>query len=203
MITIVDYGMGNLYSVANALQYLQQEWKISADPEQIALSERLILPGVGSFQAAAQRLQKTGLKDALRTYAQKGRPLLGICLGMQLLAEQGEEGGVSIGLGLIPGRTARLETPEKLPHMGWNSLRMVQKDPLLTNLPHNPYFYFVHSYVFTPHDPQDGVGYTAHGPEFCAMVRRENLVGMQFHPEKSSTAGLQLLKNFAEGRGDR
>jgi imidazole glycerol-phosphate synthase subunit HisH len=203
MMTIVDYGMGNLYSVGNALAHLGQNWEVSPDPERIVQAERVILPGVGSFQEAAQRLQETGLADALRTYALKGRPLLGICLGMQLLAEWGEEGGLTPGLGLIPGTTARLQTGEKLPHVGWNHLAIRQSDPLLDDLPQNPYFYFVHSFVFTPQDPKHVVGDTAYGPEFCAMVRKDNLVGVQFHPEKSSAAGLRLLRNFAEGRGDR
>ena len=152
MITIVDYGMGNLYSVGNALAHLGQTWEVNPDPERIVQAERVILPGVGSFQEAAQRLQETGLADALRTYAQKGRPLLGICLGMQLLAEWGEEGGLTPGLGLIPGTTARLKTGEKLPHVGWNRLVIRQKELLLDDLPHNPCFYFVHSFVFTPYD---------------------------------------------------
>jgi glutamine amidotransferase len=200
MITIVDYGMGNLYSVANALQFLGVSHRISADPKIVCQADRVILPGVGSFREATLRLQATGLQEALRECAGKERPLLGICLGMQLLATGGDEGGESSGLGLISGRVVRLETNENLPHMGWNQLQPVQDDPLLKGLDPNPFVYFVHSYVLQPEEHGHEVARAIHGKPFCAMVRSGSVTGVQFHPEKSSSAGMRLLQNFCEGR---
>ncbi len=199
MITIVDYGMGNLYSVANALKYLGESYRISADPDTIRRADRVILPGVGSFQEASYRLRTTGLQDALLEYAARQRPLLGICLGMQLLADIGDEGGESPGLGLIPGRVERFQTDQKLPHVGWNQLLPARSDPLLQGLDPEPFVYFVHSYILKPRQDILTVAWSEYGKPFCAMVRSGAVAGVQFHPEKSSSAGMKILQNFCEG----
>ncbi|MEH7547238.1 MULTISPECIES: imidazole glycerol phosphate synthase subunit HisH [Bacillaceae] len=197
MIGIVDYGMGNLFSVSKALERLGADYFISADKDELLNADALILPGVGSFRDAMERLQVETIKE----FAATGKPLLGICLGMQLLFEESEENGPTKGLGLLPGKVRRFPgtTPEgetyKVPHMGWNRLEFVQDSPLLNDLTED-YVYFVHSY-FVDADNNDALLAKAdYHEQVSAVVGRDNIFGMQFHPEKSSRLGMALLDNF-------
>lgn len=199
-VTIVDYQMGNLRSVQKALEHVGAQATITNDPHQIAAADRLILPGVGAFGDAMRELKSRGLVDPIIDFIRCDRPFLGICLGLQLLFEIGEEGGVHQGLGVIPGRVVRfdLSTEFKVPHMGWNRVTdRLPSAPLLDQLPTNPHFYFVHSYYVQPVD-QSLVWLTCdYGGDFCAAIARDNLYATQFHPEKSQTHGLKLLENFS------
>ena len=203
MIGIVDYGVGNLASVRNAFEHLGHDALLCADPGEAGKCERLVLPGVGSFHAGMEALQERGWVAALQSYAASSRPLLGICLGMQLLFERGKEHGSSAGLGLIPGEVVRLAPapPNKVPHVGWNSLSAVTKHPLLDGVKPNVDVYFVHSYHCIPRDRVDAIGMCDFGGEFVAAVARGNVAGMQFHPEKSQPAGVRILDNFAQWDG--
>jgi imidazole glycerol-phosphate synthase subunit HisH len=201
MITIVDYGMGNLFSVANALERLELACEISQDPEQVRRARRLILPGVGSFREAMAHLNETGLGNATQDSVASGARLLGICLGMQLLAEAGEEdapaGEPTPGLGLIPGAVTRLpqSASVKVPHMGFNEVRWTRLDPVLNGVDDRSDFYFVHSFRFEA-DGAAVLGTTVHGVEFASVISHGRVAGMQFHPEKSQASGLRLLRNF-------
>lgn len=196
MITIVDYGMGNLRSVSKALEYLGQEVAITADPARVLEAERLILPGVGAFGDAMAELEARGLVEPLRRYAQSGRPLLGICLGMQLLMDESEESPGVRGLGLIAGGCRRFRTQLKVPHMGWNRIRQVRPAPLFEGLADGTYCYFVHSYYVVPEVAVVAAGLTDYGVAFPSVLWHDNIVATQFHPEKSQDAGLAMLRNF-------
>lgn len=194
---IVDYGMGNLRSVEKALAAVGGTPVISADPGIIRKSRRLILPGVGAFGDAMENLRRSDVEGALRTAWETGIPLLGLCLGLQLLFTVSEEFGTHRGLGLIPGRVRRFEEPGlRVPHVGWNQIESLRDDPLLREIPEESYFYFVHSYYVEPEDPCDAIGWTRYGRRFCSIARRGKVWGAQFHPEKSQDAGKQLLRNF-------
>ncbi len=202
MIAIIDYNMGNLASVRNAFAKIGAEAEIVQDPDKIASYDKIILPGVGAFGDAMEHLQKTGMDEAVKAFAQSGKPLLGICLGMQLLLESSEEFGLHEGLGLIPGKVVRFDTekfpkPLKVPHMGWNELFVKQKTPLLENLPEAFYLYFVHSYHATC-DDKYVMGETLYGYTFPGAIYNGNIFGFQPHPEKSHKNGLQILKNFRD-----
>lgn len=200
MVTIVNYGMGNLRSLQNAFAHLGEECRIEADPEIIANSDRLVLPGVGSFAQAMSNIKNNGLHQALEiAVLQRGVPFLGICLGMQLLADIGEEGGTTFGLGWIPGKVVRLDPGEnfKVPHIGFNTAYIHgQYEELFDKLGVGSDFYFVHSYHFVPDIPENIVAISDYGTEVVCAVRKDNIVGVQFHPEKSQSNGLQLLRNF-------
>lgn len=200
MIGIVDYGVGNLASVRNAFDHLGYQAHICNDPERALEFERLILPGVGSFGAAMVTLVNTGWANALRKYAGTGRPMLGICLGMQLLFDRGEEHGPTPGLGLIGGAVVRLRPspPNKVPHVGWNNLSRVEPHPVFRGIKQHIDFYFVHSYHCIPDNPDDVIAICNFGGDIVASVASGNVVGMQFHPEKSQPSGLRILKNFVE-----
>jgi len=197
MIGIVDYGMGNLFSVSKALERLGADYFISADRNQLLEADGLILPGVGAFRDAMERLQADTIKD----YAATGKPLLGICLGMQLLFESSDENGLTKGLGLLPGHVRRFsgksENGEayKVPHMGWNKLEFVKESPLLKNLEED-YVYFVHSYFVDAGNSEVLLAKADYHAQVSAVVGRGNIFGMQFHPEKSSKLGMALLSNF-------
>ncbi|MDO9055594.1 MAG: imidazole glycerol phosphate synthase subunit HisH [Sulfuricurvum sp.] len=200
MIAIVDYNMGNLASVKNAFDLLGEKVVVESDPEKLKRYDRIILPGVGAFGDAMEHLRERGMDEAVREYAQSGKYLLGICLGMQLLFESSEEFGISEGLGLIQGRvvafdTSRFHTPLKVPHMGWN--RMFTTDhPLFQGLDAAHYLYFVHSYHALCTSQSDSIGESVYGYRFSSAVAHDNVMGIQPHPEKSHDNGLNILKNF-------
>ncbi|MCW3835410.1 imidazole glycerol phosphate synthase subunit HisH [Sphingomonas canadensis] len=199
MIVIVDYDAGNIGSVANICRKAGGKAEISADPDRIAAASKLILPGVGHFGRAMERLNASGIRAALDAAHARGAPVLGICLGMQLLSGHSVEGDAD-GLGWIPGRTIRFDVPAplKVPHMGWNAVRFVRPDPLAEGLEEEARFYFVHSYHVVPEDEGDVLGVTDHGGRVVAAVRRGNVWGIQCHPEKSHRYGLTFIRNFIE-----
>ena len=194
---IVDYGVGNLKSVANAMAYIGQNTLVTGDAAELERADAVILPGVGAFPDAADKLRQTGLDRAV--LAQAGRkPILGICLGMQLLFDRGEEGRSCGGLGLIRGSVERIQTDYKLPHIGWNSLSFPNASPLFRGVDEGAYVYFVHSFCGKAERGEDVIACTQYGPEVTAAVGRDGVYGCQFHPEKSGETGLQILKNFGE-----
>ncbi len=202
-ITIVDYGMGNIGSVVGALRFLGIEPKVTPHPEEVKTARSLILPGVGSFRKAMEKLKTTGLDQAiLETVKKRGSTILGICLGMQLLGAGSTEDGESKGLGLIPNRVGRLisdaSNPTKIPHVGFNTVRFSERKGLFSELPETADFYFVHSYRMLQEDLRGRTAICDHGGEFLAAFETERICGTQFHPEKSQTNGLILLKNFIE-----
>ncbi|HPJ68315.1 MAG TPA: imidazole glycerol phosphate synthase subunit HisH [Desulfobacteraceae bacterium] len=195
MISIVNYGMGNLGSIINMLKKIGQDSKLVSMPSEIRSSERIILPGVGSFDNAMRLLRDLHLTEPIREAATKGIPILGICLGMQLLGTKSEEGELS-GLDLIPGKIIRFPQLDglKIPHMGWNQVKFYD-ERLISGLETNR-FYFVHSYYFDVQQPADMAGETVYGITFPSVIRKNNITGFQFHPEKSHKYGMQLLRNF-------
>lgn len=203
MIGIIDYGTGNIASVQNAFEYIGQDVCRCTNPFELTLCKQALLPGVGSFSAAMEALNAGGWVQAIQNFALEGKPLLGICLGMQLLFDIGEEHGPSNGLGLIPGEVIKLEPTKgtKLPHVGWNSLVKVESHPLLKGIKPKVDVYFVHSFHCLARDEDDVIARCEFGGEFVAAVARGNIAGMQFHPEKSQPSGLRILENFAEWDG--
>ncbi|MCR9231935.1 MAG: imidazole glycerol phosphate synthase subunit HisH [bacterium] len=199
MITIVDYGMGNLRSVQKAFEKVGAEAQICTKPEEIAKASKLILPGVGAFRDAIQALKDQNLVEPILEHANSGKPFLGICLGLQLLFDVSYEDGEYEGLGIIPGKVVRFQDQPglKIPHMGWNQIDATRPHPLLAGIPEHEHFYFVHSYYVAPDNDDDVAAWTDYGSRFASMVARDNLVACQFHPEKSQNAGLKLLQNFA------
>lgn len=192
---ILDYGVGNLKSIANAMAYIGQRTVVTGASDELERADAIILPGVGAFPDAADKLRETGLDQALRT--QVGRkPILGICLGMQLLFDRGEEGRNCKGLGLVSGDVERIQTDLKLPHIGWNSLTFQNDSPLFRGLDDGAYVYFVHSFCGQALDERDVIARTEYGPSVVAAVAHHGVYGCQFHPEKSGETGLQILKNF-------
>jgi glutamine amidotransferase len=198
-ITVVDYGAGNLRSVARALEATGQQPRLTSDPAQIEKATALVLPGVGSSNDAMKALQQIGLVEPLRAYAASGRPFLGVCLGLQLLYEWSEEGGGVECLRLLPGSIRRFpQLPGlKVPQIGWNAVHVAAPHPLLEGVPSGSYFYFVHSYYAEP-DPSVTLGEAEHGVPFAAIVGRDNVLATQFHPEKSADLGLRIYRNFGQ-----
>ncbi len=196
MIGIIDYGRGNLRSVEKALQKLGFAARVLETPEELEGIGGIILPGVGAFADAMAALEEKGWIQPLHHYAESGRPFLGICLGMQVLFEVGEEHGEHKGLGLLPGRVVKFPVGRKVPHMGWNTLTQEKPCFLLEGIPDETYFYFVHSYYALTEDEKILVGMSDYGVRFPALVGKDNIWGAQFHPEKSSPWGLKLLENF-------
>lgn len=194
-IAIVDYGVGNLKSVSNALTYLGEEARITRDPQVLEGARSVILPGVGAFPHAADKLFASGLDRAVLEQGEK-KPVLGICVGMQLLLERGEELRPCPGLGAVQGRVARIPTSEKLPQIGWNSLTFPRPSPLFRGIPEGAWVYFVHSFSAQDTPPEQIIACIDYGCSVVAAVERGNFFGCQFHPEKSGEAGLQILKNF-------
>lgn len=198
MIGIVDYGMGNLFSVSKALERMNVPYFISSDQETLAEADGLLLPGVGSFHDAMKILQETGLAQFLKAQAANGKPLLGICLGMQLLFDSSEENGKTAGLGLLKGNVVKFpDSNLKVPHMGWNKLRFQQTSPLLTNVPEE-FVYFVHSYYVKLASEDTLIASSNYGVTVPAVVGEGNVFGTQFHPEKSSEVGITILQNFVQ-----
>ena len=197
MIALVDYGAGNVKSVARALRAVGGEVHLTADPQQIIDAERVVFPGQGHFGQAMQRLEQSGLSDAIRQAVAGGRPFLGICLGLQLLFEGSDEAPGARGLGLLPGRCVRFGEPLKVPQIGWNEVSTSGDDPVLSVID-GGYMYFVHSY-FAPASDHGHVAATSdYGGPFAAAVRRDNVLATQFHPEKSGRLGLALLRRWLE-----
>jgi glutamine amidotransferase len=200
-VAIIDYEAGNLTSVQRALTKLGADSIITADPEAIARADRVIFPGVGASASCMGNLQRSGMDQALRAAVASGRPVLGICVGMQLLlGHSAEDGGVDC-VGLLPGQVRRFEPADsslKVPHMGWNPVRFAAGEPLAVGIEAGSAFYFVHSYYCQPERSADVMAWSDHGHEFCAGVRCDNLAAVQFHPEKSGPVGLKFLANFLE-----
>ena len=206
MIAIIDYQAGNLRSVELAFARVGARAVITGDPAVIAAADGAVLPGVGAFGDAMDALRRSGLIPAIRAFAGSGRPFLGICLGMQALFDESEEGRGTRGLGLIPGQVRRLpDCGLKIPHIGWNSLVSQKKSPLLGGLDQGGeiYAYFVHSYACCPDGEEDVLTVTEYGIPFASAVERENVMGVQFHPEKSGDDGQRMLSNFAAMTGGR
>ena len=197
-IAIIDYGMGNLRSVQKAFERLGHAAEVTGDAERITRAPGVVLPGVGAFAACMTNLAAAGLVEPVKQVIRAGRPFLGICLGMQLLFDESEEFGPVAGLGILPGRVVRFAAdPErKVPHMGWNSVRVVRRAPELAGIEDGAYVYFVHSYYPVPRDADVIATTTPYGREFASSVVRDNVFACQFHPEKSQQVGLRLLDNF-------
>ncbi|NDJ51978.1 MAG: imidazole glycerol phosphate synthase subunit HisH [Chloroflexi bacterium] len=197
MIAIIDYGAGNLRSVANAFRSLGANIACIDQPETLAQADKVVLPGVGAFGAGMEALRSAGFVEPLREVAKQGKPLLGICLGLQYLFESSNEMGHHEGLGLLKGTVTRFPDGElKVPHIGWNQLDQVREHRLLAGLPNDPYAYFVHSYYVEPADPADVIATTDYGIPFVSVAGRDNIIGIQCHPEKSQSVGLRFLNNF-------
>lgn len=198
MNVIIDYGVGNLFSLKSSFAFLGEPVRVSSDPDEIYKADRVILPGVGAFADAAARLRAGGLDEAVKSVAKKGAPLLGICLGMQLLFDASEEYGYHAGLGLLPGCVRRIPVPDesyKIPQIGWNSLHIVREHPLFANTNEGDFVYFVHS--FHAEDCGEALlGTTDYGTTVTAAAARDNVCGTQFHPEKSGEVGLSILRAF-------
>ena len=200
MIAIVDYNMGNLASVKNAFAKLGKETVVESNPAKFKEYDKLILPGVGAFGDAMEHLRERDMINAIKEFAASGKPMIGICLGMQLLFESSEEFGEHEGLGLIKGHvkafdTSKFSEPLKVPHMGWNRM-FTKKHPLFDGLDENHYLYFVHTYHVTCTDSKDIIGETDYGYRFTSAVAHNNIMGIQPHPEKSHENGLKILENF-------
>lgn len=206
MIVVVDYGMGNLRSVSKALERLGASVRVSSEAAEIGRAKKLILPGVGAFDAAMRELDRRGLAEPIKAFIASGKPYLGICLGLQVLFDSSEEGQRTNGLGVFPGTVRRLavQPPMKIPHMGWNQVNSVQRtawsvqngSPLLKGIPEGGFFYFVHSYYAQPTDRSLVLMESEYGTRFPVMIGRGKTFATQFHPEKSQALGLKLLGNF-------
>lgn len=194
-IAVVDYDVGNLMSVNNGMKYLGFSTMVTADPKDLELADAIILPGVGAFPDAAAKLEQRGMMEELRRQSVK-KPILGICLGMQLLFDQGYEVREAQGLGLVPGTVELIQTQYKLPHIGWNSLKFPNPSPLFEGLDEDIYVYFVHSFRGMPANDANVIATTDYGTEITAAVQNGCVFGTQFHPEKSGDIGLQMLRNF-------
>ena len=205
MIAIIDYDAGNIKSVEKALNYLGEEAIITRDHDEIVNSDKVILPGVGAFADAMEKIRHYGLEETIHEVVEKNIPFLGICLGLQLMFESSDEGPGVKGLGLLPGKILRIPKSGdlKIPHMGWNNIKVKEDSRLFKGLPENPYVYFVHSYYLHAEEPGIVTATTDYSTCIHASVEKGNLFACQFHPEKSSTVGLQILKNFAGVEGGR
>lgn len=197
-VTVVDSGICNLASIARALERAGARVSVASRADDIRGATRLVLPGVGSFPAGMKALHARGFVDAVRSFASAGRPILGVCLGMQLLLEEGDEFQRTNGLGLVAGRVRAIDARSlRVPHVGYNAIQGVRDDPLLNGVD-GRYLYFVHSFVCAPANAEDVLATTEYGETFCSVLRHGNVWGVQAHPEKSQRAGLRLLRNFLE-----
>ena len=197
-VAIIDYGVGNLRSVEKAFAATGQNAFITGNVDELREAQRLVLPGVGAFAACMSALHEHGLVNVVRERVAEGVPLLGVCVGMQLLFEQSDEFGTSQGLGLLQGRVRRFSEELVVPQVGWNRIRQTQSHPLFNGVEDDSFFYFVHSYFCEPDDKAVVVGETEYGMNYASVVARGNVCGVQFHPEKSQAVGLKMLENFAE-----
>lgn len=197
MIAIIDYGMGNLRSVHKGFEHAGvEDVRVTSDPREAASADGLVLPGVGAFRDCAANLRNSGMWDIVLERTAAGTPMLGICLGLQLLATVGYEDGEWQGLGIVPGACVRLSGDVKVPHIGWNTVDYPRESRLFDGIPDSSAFYFVHSYHLKPEDSSCIIGSTEYGTRFAAAVQRGSVYAVQFHPEKSSDTGLRLLANF-------
>ena len=206
MIAVIDYGMGNLRSVQKSLEFVGAKVIVTHDPDLILNANSVVLPGVGAFKDCMANLKKLKLVDPIRKFIDGGKPFLGICLGLQVLFEESEEYGPVAGLGILPGKVVKFpdgssETkngrPIKIPHMGWNQIKIKKNVPLFDKVDAAPYFYFVHSYYVVPKDQNMVATVTNYGVEFVSGIQYKNIYAFQFHPEKSQTMGLSLLARFS------
>ncbi|MGZ3608515.1 MAG: imidazole glycerol phosphate synthase subunit HisH [Ktedonobacteraceae bacterium] len=196
MIAIIDYGAGNIRSIEKALEHVGASVEVTDEPGTVNQAQAIVLPGVGSGGSAMARMKERGLDDAIRKATQQGKPFLGICLGMQLLADHHAEGEVD-GLSLFSGEVRRIPHGPKIPHMGWNQVKPQHTElAIFEDIPQDAYFYFAHSYYVEPQDSQGVAAITEYGSPFCSVIVTERVWGTQFHPEKSGSVGLQLLNNF-------
>ncbi|MBU0533880.1 MAG: imidazole glycerol phosphate synthase subunit HisH [Candidatus Omnitrophica bacterium] len=201
MITVIDYGTGNLRSVSKALETVGAETKVSDKPEDIVFAKAIVLPGVGAFYRGMENINKLGILPAILEAIRNNKPFLGICLGLQLLFSESEEHGICKGLDIIKGKVKKFEPNVKIPHMGWNQLRYQKTEDrrqIFNGIPDNSYFYFDHSYYVEPEDKNTIIATTRYGKDFVSAVNKDNIWGVQFHPEKSSDLGLKILENFVK-----
>jgi imidazole glycerol-phosphate synthase subunit HisH len=200
MIAIVDYGMGNLRSVQKGFEKVGHKAVVTGDAAEIAAADKIVLPGVGAIEDAIKELRRKNLVDPVLTAIRSDKPFLGICLGLQLLFETSYENGEHKGFGVFPGEVVKFKLPKgfSIPHMGWNQLIVRNRPPILDGIAEGTHFYFVHSYYVVPQNPNIVAAETDYGGPFCSMIWRKNVFATQFHPEKSQSAGLRILKNFAE-----
>ena len=204
MIAIIDYGMGNLRSVQKGFERMGHEAVVTSDAKTILSASKVVLPGVGAFPDCMRNLREYGLIDAVHKSISSGKPFLGICLGLQLLFTESEEFGISKGLDIIKGRVIRFKTQDaslKIPHMGWNSVSIKRRPPALADVRDESHFYFVHSFHVVPEDKAVIATTTPYGFEFVSSIWKDNIFASQFHPEKSQTVGLSILKRFGEQKG--
>ncbi len=192
---VLDYGAGNIFSIVSGLRRADIDTEIVANPNDLSSYDAVVIPGVGNFSQATKSLEI--FREKLQEISEEGRYILGICLGMQILLDESEEGG-GRGLGLLEGSVIRLPTSVKVPHMGWNTIEVQKKSQLFEGLPESPYFYFVHSFYSRPSEVSDVVATTTYGTKFAAAIARDSILGLQFHPEKSGDQGALLLRNFKE-----
>jgi glutamine amidotransferase len=199
MIAVINYGLGNLHSVQKAIAYSGGDARVTDDPDTLLRADKVILPGVGAFADGMKGLRARSLTDLIQEIAAAGKPLLGICLGMQLLFDTSEEQGTHQGLSLIPGEVKEFRDPTlKIPQIGWNQLDLQNQASLMSGLDQGNYVYFNHGYYCLPDDPADILASTTYGVQFAAAVQRNNIYGVQFHPEKSQLVGLKIIRNFVE-----
>ena len=196
-VAVIDYGAGNLMSVMNSLRFLGVESRIASTVPELQQAQRLILPGVGAFPAAMESLKNSGLIEAIQSLAEE-KPLLGICLGMQMLFDESDEIRPCCGLGLIPGKIRKIQTSLKLPHIGWNSLSFQNACPIRKGIEDGSYVYFVHSFCAVPQNQENLIATADYGEQVAGIVAKGHVIGCQFHPEKSGDVGLKMLRNFCE-----
>jgi len=197
MISVVDYGVGNLHSVAKALEKVGAKTRVTSDWKDVEKSDGVVLPGVGAFKDSMDAMHRSDLAKAIKGFIASGKPFLGVCVGLQMLFSESEEFGLSKGLDVFPGRVVKFGEGQKVPHMGWNQIQ-IKKDgnPLLKGLKNGDYLYFVHSYYVVPKDKAIVAAESNYGADFTCMVWDKNVFGTQFHPEKSQTVGLKIYENF-------
>ena len=197
MIVVVDYGMGNLRSVQKAFEFLGHRAVVTEDPNTVDGATHLVLPGDAAFGDAMQNIRRLGWEEAIHAHVQAGKPFLGICVGLQLMFEESEELGQHRGLGLLPGRVMRFPPAERVPQIGWNQIAIQRPSRIVDGVPEGSFFYFVHSFYVAHVRDEDCVATTEYGLHYTSIAARDNIVGVQFHPEKSQQVGLHMLQNFA------
>ena len=197
MIVVADYGMGNLRSVQKAFEFLGHQAVVTEDPGAAREASHLVLPGDAAFGDAMQNIQRLGWEEAIHAHVETGKPFLGICVGLQLMFEQSEERGQHRGLGLLPGRVVRFPPAERVPQIGWNQIAIKRPAQIVQGVPEGSFFYFVHSFYVAEARSEDCVATTEYGLHYTSIAERDNVIGVQFHPEKSQQVGLHMLQNFA------